>query len=263
MSRCHSLEGRFWLSSSLANTIFSVAKYVTRQKPLANIGQWGPIVGTGIAVGGSGYVLLAQAIVDERGREEPPSKGEIVRRIARRIMQFSNWVSTPRQDRFDTGSEFREVRQRVYPTIPGEEIRVGQMMLNRVQTGYDQHPGDVSPRDAIRTSRSRSRGDSFRSTTSGAAMEGEITPTRAEEPSKRRPTLEVPSSQLDRHGARHVRTFSAGSQNSTGSGAHSPPVIRITSTEETASPDHSPIDDGTATEPFPRLPEIPSTTLPP
>lgn len=222
-------------------------------EPLANIGQWGPIVGTGIAVAGSGYVLIAQAVVDEREMTQPPAKGEIVRRVARKIITFSDWIGIPRDDRFDTGEEFREVRSRLYPTVPGEENRLGLRDLARVRSGYDQRPGDTSPQDAIRNSRSRSRAGSFRSSTSGAAMEGETTPTPVEAPSRRRPTLEVPSSQP---GVRHVRTFSAGSQMSTGSGAHEPPVIRVTSMEETASPDHSPTEETTDT-----LPEIPPAAV--
>lgn len=225
-------------------------------EPLANIGQWGPIVGTGLAVLGSGYVLLAQAVLREQQATQPPGRKDIIRRVARRLMRFSNWVGIPNPNRFDTGSEFREVRQRMYPLIPGEENRVGQLDLNRVQTGYDQHPGDISPMEAIRRSRSRSRAGSFRSTTAGAAMEEAPTTPRNGEPQKRRPTLEVPNA--ERGNVRHGRTFSEGSHASVGSLGHEPPVIRVTTMEETASPEQAPIEDRPGLESVPTFPELPA-----
>lgn len=227
-------------------------------EPLANVGQWGPIVGTGLAVLGSGYLLLAQAVIREQREPEPPGRKDIIRRVARKLMRFSNWVGIPNPDRFDTGSEFREVRQRVYPLIPGEENRVGQLDLNRVQSGYDQHPGEVGPMDALRRSRSRSRAGSFRSTTGGAVMEETPTTPQIEGPHRRRPTLEVPSPNPERTGGRHGRTFSEGSQASVGSVGHEPPVIRVTTMEETASPEQTPIGEMQGLESVPTFPQLPA-----
>ena len=220
-------------------------------EPVANIGQWGPIVGTGLAVIGSLYVLLAQAVVREQQEPEPPPKGAFTRRIARKMMGFSNWIGIPKHDRFDTGSDFREVRQRIYPNIPGEEHRVDPADLHRIQSSYDQHPDSSSIRSALR-SRSRSRANSARSAISGA-VEGEpSSPAAVATPSKRRPTLEVPSSS-------HHRTLSAGSQNSITN--QETPIIRVTSMEQTVSPEQSPVPDATLLDRIPTFPQLPESTL--
>ncbi|KAK5167090.1 uncharacterized protein LTR77_007820 [Saxophila tyrrhenica] len=223
-------------------------------EPVKNIGQWGPIVGTGLAVIGSLYVLLAQAMVREQLESDPPPKGEIIRRIARRMMRFSNWIGIPKQDRFDTGSDFREVRQRFYPTVPGEEHRVGQNAIDRVQSGYDQRPESSSIHSAMR-SRSRSRAGSSRSAVPGTAADGEpSTPVGH----ARRLTLEVPSSSQDRDTARS-RTYSGGSQNSTAN--QDPPIIRVTTMDQTTSPEMTPLQDVDSLDNIPNLPQEPVPTL--
>jgi hypothetical protein len=83
-------------------------------EPLANIGQWGPIVGTALGVVGSLYILLAQAVVLEQSAEyqaKPPTRMEFLRKSARIFLRFSDWIGTPREG-FDTGSEYREMKAR-------------------------------------------------------------------------------------------------------------------------------------------------------
>jgi len=257
------VEVPFFTAAILAILIIGERNLFSKQvyyqtEPVANVGQWGPIVGTGLAVIGSLYILLAQAMVREQREPEPPPKGEILRRIARKMMRFSNWIGIPRHDRFDDGQDFREIRQRIYPTIPGEENRVGQHNLDRVQSGYDQRPDSSSIRSALRRSRSRSRAGSYRSTTSGAAVEAEPSSPAPETPHKRRLTLEVPATSHD-HSTARSRTYSAGSQSSTAN--QDPPIIRVTSMDQTVSPEQTPVPDTGTLDRVPTLPLLPESTF--
>ncbi|KAM3414376.1 hypothetical protein BST61_g11614 [Cercospora zeina] len=84
-------------------------------EPLANIGQWAPIAGTGLAVLGAIYVLLGESMTRERERREMeavnPGSGAAedsgpLHQIAKVLISLGDHISNPKRHRFDT-SEFR------------------------------------------------------------------------------------------------------------------------------------------------------------
>ncbi|KAK3715845.1 hypothetical protein LTR37_006828 [Vermiconidia calcicola] len=174
-------------------------------EPLANIGQWGPIVGTGLAVLGSGYLLLAEAMDQEAIREANRGRRSsmftlgdggdtpLLRRVARVMNKLSSYVSNPAHERFDI-TDFQQGQATDFPEIPGETHR--NRDLSRIRSGYSQrHESEGSIRSGI--SRTRSRTGSFRSVSSEACVEGAAIPPMSK-PTKRRDTLEVPGSPTSR-----------------------------------------------------------------
>lgn len=179
------------------------------------IGQWGPIVGTALAIIGSLYILIAQAIVEEQqnlaGQTPIPpctcqhhgcdNEGEIlqrrsttatapdsIRKIAKVFMRFSNHLGTPAFERFDD-SEFRRGRATDYPEIPGETGR--NRNLSRIRTQYSETR--VSESNDASRSRAGSGTGSIRSARSASGGAEELpSPTSPVTP-RRRDTLEVPT----------------------------------------------------------------------
>ncbi|KAF2211309.1 hypothetical protein CERZMDRAFT_112742 [Cercospora zeae-maydis SCOH1-5] len=114
-------------------------------EPLANIGQWAPIAGTGLAVLGSIYVLLAESMTRERERREMeafnPGSGAAedsgpLHQIAKVLISFSDHISNPKRHRFDT-SEFRRGSAMDFPEIPGESLR--NRALSRTRSTYNEY----------------------------------------------------------------------------------------------------------------------------
>lgn len=122
-------------------------------EPIASIGQWAPIVGTGLALFGSLYVALASMDANESegshmeassrppsncspdGREAPRRMtNELVRAqtnttldgtrraVAGWLNTVAEYVGTPQQKSYDDAG-FRRGRAMRYPALPGEEMR--------------------------------------------------------------------------------------------------------------------------------------------
>ncbi|KAI7265044.1 hypothetical protein KC345_g8607 [Hortaea werneckii] len=106
------------------NLFSSQMRYQT--EPMANVGQWAPVIGTALAVLGSVWVLLADAVQKERRAiysQEPrnltlPSR--VLREFARGLIGLSDLLR-PARKHFDD-SEFKRSTTR-YPTIPGQDFR--------------------------------------------------------------------------------------------------------------------------------------------
>ena len=177
------------LVSDLAPTILVLCLHST--------GQWAPIVGTGLAVLGSLYLLIASAMDEEQNSGSPPSlqacncehyhsgRGgdelqrhptaettpDSIRKIASGFIKISNYISNPALTRFDD-SDLQRGRATDYPEIPGEVNR--NRNLSKIRTQYSEHRGS----DANEGSRSRadSGATSIHSShfvTAGAEMYGD------------------------------------------------------------------------------------------
>ncbi|GIZ48708.1 hypothetical protein CKM354_001175800 [Cercospora kikuchii] len=184
-------------------------------EPLANVGQWAPIAGTGLAVLGSVYVLLAEAMTRERERREmedfnpgsgaPEDKG-VLHQIAKVLISFSDHISHPKRHRFDT-SDFRRGSAMNFPEIPGESLRNRE--LSRTRSTYNEYAH--SSRGSSESVRSGiSRLSRARSNTMSNSKDGlERTSTEMEQVAgapdplarkrTRRDTLEVPTSPMFRN----------------------------------------------------------------
>ncbi|KAL0253457.1 hypothetical protein SLS55_010436 [Diplodia seriata] len=148
----------------------SQVNYMT--EPIASIGQWAPIVGTGLAAIGSLYLLLAKDVKQESGSDasthddnasqdvvRPPSRSVDVRpqssdepngrrysqattveghrrKVTRALMSLGNYFGTVDYSTFDD-SEFRRGDASEYPQVPGEENR--NPALPRIKLQYSSH----------------------------------------------------------------------------------------------------------------------------
>lgn len=140
-----------------------------------NIGQWSPIAGTILAILGSAYLLLAEAMEEER--QHPDGKG-IVRMAARSFMSFGDGLDKIARKIFDD-SEFRRGQAIGYPVVPGEEHR---------------NPGLSDTRSIYSPSLRRDSSGSDRSAIT-RQRSGIAESSQTKSPvSKRRDTLEVPAS---------------------------------------------------------------------
>ncbi|USW56511.1 hypothetical protein Slin15195_G098300 [Septoria linicola] len=187
-------------------------------EPLANIGQWAPIAGTGLAVLGSVYVLLAEAMARERTRREqeetePGSGGEEgsgpLHQVARFFISFSDHISHPKQHRFDT-SDFRRGSAMNFPEIPGESLR--NRALSRTRSTYNEYAHSTrDSSESVRSGRSRlsrQRSNTLSNGGSKDALRLDRTSTEMEQVAgapdllartrTRRDTLEVPTSPMHR-----------------------------------------------------------------
>jgi hypothetical protein len=90
-----------------------------QQEPLGNIGQWSPLAGTVLAILGSVYLLLTEAIAAEKS--SPGGKG-VGRKSARSAMRVSEWFGSLARKVFDD-SDFRKGQATTYPEVPGERQR--------------------------------------------------------------------------------------------------------------------------------------------
>lgn len=140
-----------------------------------NIGQWSPIAGTILAVLGSAYLLLAEAMEEEKIH---PNGTGIVRIIARSFMKFGDGFGNIARKIFDD-SEFRRGQAIGYPVVPGEEHR---------------NPGLSDTRSIYSPSLRRDSSGSDRSAlTRQRSGPAESSNTRSPL-ARRRDTLEVPAS---------------------------------------------------------------------
>lgn len=153
-------------------TVIRPTKLTHRQ---GNIGQWSPIAGTILAILGSAYLLLAEAVEEEK--LDPGGTGTI-RIAARLFMKFGDGFGNIARKIFDD-SDFRRGRATAYPEVPGEENR---------------NPGLSDTRSIYSPSLRRNSSGSGRSNLS-RQRSGPAESTNARSPvAKRRDTLEVPSS---------------------------------------------------------------------
>ena len=177
-------------------------------EPLANVGQWAPIAGTGLAVLGSIYVLLAEAMASERQRREqedtmpgsgPPENRGILHHVAKVLISFSDHISHPAKHRFDT-SEFRRGSAMNFPEIPGESLR--NRALSRTRSTYNEYAHSTrDSSDSGRSGLSRQRSNTLNSegpketlerpSTEMEQVAGAIDPLSRIR--SRRDTLEVPN----------------------------------------------------------------------
>lgn len=154
------------------------------------LGQWAPIVGTGLAILGSLYLLLAQAMEEERNPEANPGAAldsGLMRKVAKIFIRLSDYF-LPARERFDD-TEFRRGSAVDYPEIPGEQHRNRE--LSRIRTQFN------SPRDSDDSITSAVRSLHSRSSSFGSRM-GVERPSVSAEPTSpiRRDTsntLEVPA----------------------------------------------------------------------
>ncbi|KAL1647045.1 hypothetical protein SLS58_002815 [Diplodia intermedia] len=175
------------------NFFSSQVNYMT--EPIASIGQWAPIVGTGLAAIGSLYLLLAKDVKQESGSdasthddnassqhvtrppsrpvdirppssdEPPPTNGRRHsqatveghrRKVTRALMALGNYFGTVDYSTFDD-SEFRRGDASEYPQVPGEENR--NPALPRIKLQYGSHQdggGSVAPTPREQRSRAGS-----------------------------------------------------------------------------------------------------------
>jgi len=161
-------------------------------EPMANIGQWSPIAGTAFVVAGSIYVLLAEAMRDQRRRmraqgdnhdnSDVPYLARIRNKFIMKLIEFSD-LFDPSQDLFDY-SDIQEGKQK-YPTTPGEHDRVAD--LSRTISNYvPQRDSSDSLASAV-----SGRPSYAPSVTSGVVRERTNTDPHATPP-VRRETLEPP-----------------------------------------------------------------------
>ncbi|KAI6910035.1 hypothetical protein KC318_g1365 [Hortaea werneckii] len=135
------------------NLFSSQMRYQT--EPMANVGQWAPAIGTALAVLGSVWVLLADAVQKERRAmysQEPRSltlASRLVREVATGLIGLGDLLR-PARKHFDDSGFKRSTAE--YPTVPGEGGR--NEHLDRTMTKY--------------AGSTRASGDSIRSVPSGA-----------------------------------------------------------------------------------------------
>ncbi|RMY03390.1 hypothetical protein D0868_07490 [Hortaea werneckii] len=117
------------------NLFSSQMRYQT--EPMANVGQWAPAIGTALAVLGSVWVLLADAVQKERRAmysQEPRNltlASRVLREVAKGLIGLSDLLRPARKHFDDSGFKRSTTR---YPTIPGEEHRYED--LRRTMTKY-------------------------------------------------------------------------------------------------------------------------------
>ena len=126
-----------------------------------NLGQWAPIVGTALALLGSFYMVLAEAMDQEAVRRMhdlrltngvraesnaetqsladdcSESRGgqwtNMLRPLASLLLTLSNYVGNPANKRYDDSS-FQMGQANAFPETPGERGRVRE--LDQIQTDY-------------------------------------------------------------------------------------------------------------------------------
>ncbi|KAI7211385.1 hypothetical protein KC333_g7706 [Hortaea werneckii] len=134
------------------NLFSSQMRYQT--EPMANVGQWAPAIGTALAVLGSVWVLLADAVQKERRAmysQEPRNltlASRLLREVATGLIGLSDLLRPARKHFDDSGFKRSTAR---YPTTPGEGDR--NKHLDRTKTKY--------------AASTRASGDSIRSVPSG------------------------------------------------------------------------------------------------
>ncbi|KAI7152998.1 hypothetical protein KC349_g8643 [Hortaea werneckii] len=134
------------------NLFSSQMRYQT--EPMANVGQWAPAIGTALAVLGSVWVLLADAVQKERRAmysQEPRNltvASKVLRQVAKGLIGLSDLLRPARKHFDDSG--FKRSTNR-YPTTPGQHWRDED--LDRTITKY--------------AGSTRASGDSIRSVPSG------------------------------------------------------------------------------------------------
>ncbi|KAI6834492.1 hypothetical protein KC332_g5079 [Hortaea werneckii] len=117
------------------NLFSSQMRYKT--EPMANVGQWAPAIGTALAVLGSVWVLLADAVQKERRAmysQEPRNltlASRVLREVAKALIGLSALLR-PARKHFDD-SVFKESTTK-YPLSPGQRWRDGS--LDRTETKY-------------------------------------------------------------------------------------------------------------------------------
>ncbi|KAI6791296.1 hypothetical protein KC363_g8169 [Hortaea werneckii] len=117
------------------NLFSSQMRYQT--EPMANVGQWAPAIGTALAVLGSVWVLLADAVQKERRAmysQEPRNltlASRALREVAKGLIGLGDLLRPARKHFDDSGFKRSTTR---YPTIPGEEHRYPD--LRRTITKY-------------------------------------------------------------------------------------------------------------------------------
>lgn len=158
-------------------------------EPIASIGQWAPIVGTGLALFGSLYVALAAMDATESngshvaassrpssncspdGREAPRRTTNDLTRaqtnataqtittldgtrrtVAGWLNTFAEYVGTPQQKSYDDAG-FRRGRAMRFPQIPGEEMR--NPVLSQIDEQWTSR--DPSREPSLRRSMARER----------------------------------------------------------------------------------------------------------
>ncbi|SMQ48058.1 unnamed protein product [Zymoseptoria tritici ST99CH_3D7] len=159
-----------------------------QQEPLGNIGQWSPLAGTILGIIGSLYLLLTQAITEEK--HAPGGEG-LGRRSARGAMEVGEWFGNVARKVFDD-SEFRRGKAMGYPEVPGERernpglgdtISIYSPSIRRGSGGSDD-----SGRSRAGAPMTRSRSNTLE------VVRTETMDTTRRKTGKRRDTLEVPSS---------------------------------------------------------------------
>jgi hypothetical protein len=114
-------------------------------EPLANVGQWAPIAGTVLAVLGSLYVLLAQAIEHEREHRrhtdiaDDEAGSGITHRIAEVVLDVTYCINHPIEKRFEE-SDFQLGDASRWPEIPAESLR----NLSQTRSNYNPYRGSSS-----------------------------------------------------------------------------------------------------------------------
>lgn len=152
-----------------------------------NIGQWSPIAGTILAILGSAYLLLAEAMEEEKHH---PNGTGITRSTARLFMKAGDGFGNIARKIFDD-SEFRRGRATGYPEVPGEAKRnAGLSDTISIYSPSIRRDSNESGHSAL----SRQRSGTLESSKAKRRDTLE-TPT-----AKRRDTLEVPASP-GHHGA--------------------------------------------------------------
>ncbi|KAK5135332.1 hypothetical protein LTR08_005436 [Meristemomyces frigidus] len=208
-------------------------------EPVVNIGQWAPIVGTALALLGSLYMVLAEAMKLEaelRAHDSLHAHGDhgesdvevqlhvdnvhdfrggkwmsVLRPLASLLLTLSNYIGIPAYKRYDDSS-FQNGHANAFPEIPAERSRVRE--LDQIQTQWRPD------RSVAGSQRSRSRAGS------GVSQDGvehiEVSQTAAARHPRRDTgdTLKLPSPVRTRSQTtssaplrRSTTTTTAGSQN--------------------------------------------------
>ncbi|GAB1744011.1 hypothetical protein NU219Hw_g1050t1 [Hortaea werneckii] len=137
------------------NLFSSQMRYQT--EPMANVGQWAPAIGTALAVLGSVWVLLADAVQKERRAmysQEPRNltvASKVLCQVAKGLIGLSDLFRPARKHFDDSGFKRSTTR---YPTTPGQHWRDED--LDRTM---DKYAGSM-----------RASGDSIRSIPGGTPL---------------------------------------------------------------------------------------------
>ncbi|RMX85609.1 hypothetical protein D0869_03693 [Hortaea werneckii] len=117
------------------NLFSSQMRYQT--EPMANVGQWAPAIGTALAVLGSVWVLLADAVQKERRamysqeQRNLTMASKVLRQVAKGLIGLSDLLR-PARKHFDDSVFKRSTAK--YPTTPGQHWRDED--LDRTMTKY-------------------------------------------------------------------------------------------------------------------------------